>query len=139
MKKFIQISSLLTLLFVFNVAASFGQSNFGTDLNIPFAFNVGERTYEAGNYIVKFERLSPSTATLTIQDTKNDKIQTVLMNAGGEAASREIKLVFDTLEGQRYLTKLSTPDRTYAIVMKKPERNAAKNREEAVRQIGATN
>ena len=139
MKKFIQISALLSLLFVFNVAASFGQGNFGTDIKIPFAFNVGDQSYEAGNYIVRVERLAPGTATLTIQDTKNDKIQTVLMNAGGEAASGDIKLVFDTLEGQRYLTKIKTPDRTYAVVMKKPARDAAKSRDEAVKQIGATN
>jgi hypothetical protein len=123
MKKFIQISALLSLLFVFNVAASFGQSQFGTDVKIPFAFNIGDRSYDAGNYILKFERFSNGAATLTIQDTKNDKTQTVLMNAGGDAASNEIKLVFDTLEGQRYLTKVRTPSRSYAVVMNKPEKD----------------
>jgi hypothetical protein len=117
MKKFIQISTLLSLLVLFNVAASYGQTHFGTDVSIPFAFNVGGQSYEAGNYIVKFDRLSTGTATLTIEDPKNEKIQTVIMNAGGEAASSEIKLVFDTLDGQRYLTKVRTPDRSYAIVM----------------------
>ena len=39
MKKFIQISALLSFLVLLNVAASFGQSQFGTDVNIPFAFN----------------------------------------------------------------------------------------------------
>jgi hypothetical protein len=139
MKKFIQISALLSLLFVFNVAASFGQSNFGTDVKIPFAFNIGDQSYESGNYILKFQRISTDTATLTIQDTKNEKSQTVLLNAGGMATSNEIKLAFDTLDGQRYLTRVSTPSRTYAVVMKKFERDAAKNRGEAVRQIGATN
>ena len=119
MKKFIQISALLSLLVLFNVAASYGQTHFGTDVNIPFAFNVGGQSYEAGNYIVKFDRLSNGAASLTIEDTKNEKIQTVLMSAGGDAASSEIKLVFDTLDGQRYLTKVRTPDRSYAIVVTK--------------------
>ena len=123
MKKFIQISALLSLLVLFNVAASYGQSQFGTDVKIPFAFNVGDQSYEPGNYILKFEKFSNNAATLTIQDTTNDKIQTVLMNVGGEAPSNEIKLVFDTLEGQRYLTKVRTPSRSYAIVMNKPEKN----------------
>ena len=117
MKKFIQIGALLSLLVLFNVGASSGQTHFGTDVSIPFAFNVGGQSYEPGNYIVKFERLSTGVATLTIEDTKNDKIQTVLMNAGGEAVSSEIKLVFDTVDGQRYLTKVRTPDRSYAIVV----------------------
>ena len=123
MKKFIQISTLLSLLVLFNVAASYGQSRFGTDVNIPFAFSVGDQSYEAGNYILKFERLSSGAAALSIQDTKNDKTQTILMSEGGEAASKEIKLVFDTLDGQRHLTKVRTPSRTYAVVVNKPEKN----------------
>jgi len=110
-------------LVLFNVAASYGQSQFGTDVNIPFAFNVGDQSYESGNYILKFERFSNGAASLTIEDVKNEKIQTVLMSAGGEAASSEIKLVFDTLEGQHYLTKVRTPSRSYAVVMNKPEKN----------------
>jgi len=127
MKKFIQISVLLSFLVLFNVAASYGQTHFGTDVNIPFAFNVGDQSYESGNYILKFERFSNGAATLTIEDTKNDKVQTVLMNAGGDAASSEIKLVFDTLDGQRYLTKVRTPARTYAVVNRKPEKNRAES------------
>ena len=123
MKKFIQIGALLSFLVLFNVAASYGQSQFGTDVNIPFAFNVGDQSYEAGNFILRFERFSGGSATLSIQDTKTDKVQTVLMNAGGDGASSEIKLVFDTLEGQRYLTKVRTPARSYALVKNKPEKN----------------
>jgi len=122
MKKFIQISVLLTVVVLFNVAASFGQSQFGTDVNIPFAFNVGDQSYDAGNYILKFERLSSGAAVLSIVNTQNDKIQTILMNEGGEPGSKEIKLVFDTLEGQRYLTKVRTPSRSYAVIMDKPEK-----------------
>ena len=122
MKKFIQISVLLTVVVLFNVAASFGQSQFGTDVNIPFAFNVGDQSYDAGNYILKFERLSSGAAVLSIVNTQNDKIQTILMNEGGEPGSKEIKLVFDTLEGERYLTKVRTPSRSYAVIMDKPEK-----------------
>ena len=119
MKKFIQISALISLLVLFNVAASFGQTHFGTDVNIPFAFTVGDQSYEAGNYIVKFDRLSTGLASLTIEDTKTDKRQTVLMNAGGYTGASEFKLIFDTLDGQRVLTKVKTSDRNYAIVVNK--------------------
>jgi len=122
MKKFIQISALLSFLVLFNVAASYGQSQFGTDVKIPFAFNVGDQSYDAGNYILKFERFSSGAAALSIYNTQNDRIQTILMNEGGEPASKEIKLVFDTLDGQRYLTKVRTPSRSYAVVMDKPEK-----------------
>ena len=125
MKKFIQIGALLSFLVLFNVAASFGQSNFGTDVNIPFAFNVDNQSYEPGNYILKFDRFATGSATLTIQDTKNERSQTVLMNAGGDATRGDINLLFYTLEGRRYLTKIQTPSRTYAIIMNKPSRKKA--------------
>jgi hypothetical protein len=135
MKKFIQIGSILSLLVLFSAGAAFGQSNFGTDINIPFAFNIGDHSYEAGNYIVKFERLMPGTAKLSVQDTKTDEVQTVLLSAGGELGSAEFKLVFDSVEGQRFLTKVRTSVRTYAVVGGKSEKNSAKVRSEKTREV----
>ncbi|HUR98800.1 MAG TPA: hypothetical protein VMZ26_12100 [Pyrinomonadaceae bacterium] len=126
MKKLIQIGSILTLLVLFSAASTFAQSQFGIDVNIPFAFNVGDRSYDAGNYIVKFQRQTPGSATLSIEDTKTNEIQTVILNAGGDPGSDEIKLVFDTVEGHRYLRKVRTQSTTYAIVKTKAEKNLAK-------------
>ncbi len=129
MKKFIQVCSLFSLLVLFSVASASAQSGgFGTDIQIPFAFNVGDHSYESGNYIVKLQRLSSGTASLMIQDTKNDEMQTVLLNSSGGAVDGEIKLVFDTIEGRRYLTKVRTADRSYALARPKVERDAAKSR-----------
>ena len=125
MKKFIQFSSILSLLVLFSVAAS-AQTNFGTDINIPFAFNVGDHSYEAGNYIVKFDRKLPGAAMLSIEDPKTDKVQTLLLTSGGEVGSSEFKLVFDTVDGQRYLTKVRTAVRTYALIKTKSQKNLAK-------------
>src|SRR5215216_6652944 len=111
MKKFIQTCSLVSLLVLLAAGATFAQNGFGTDVNIPFAFNVGDHAYEAGEYIVKLEKLGNGMATLAIQHTKTDEIQRVLLNARGDAAGTDIKLVFDTINGQRYLTKLRTMDR----------------------------
>ncbi len=128
MKKFIQVCSLLSLLVLFTVVSASAQTAFGTDVEIPFAFNVGDRSYESGNYIVKLQRLSSGTASLTIQDTKNDEMQTVLLNSSGDASGSEIKLVFDSIEGRRYLTKVRTAEKTYALARPKVERVAAKTR-----------
>ena len=136
MKKFIQIGSIVSLLVLFSAGATFAQPYFGTDVNIPFAFNVGDHSYEAGNYIVKFERLMTGAATLSIQDTKTDEVQKVLLNAGGEIGSAEFKLVFDSVEGQRYLTKVRTSARTYAVVGKRPEKNSAKVRSASAGETG---
>src|SRR5215218_5338540 len=105
MKKLIQISSFLSLVLLFSAASTFAQSQFGIDVNIPFAFNVRDRSYEAGNYIVKFQRHSPGSATLSIEDTKTDEVQTMLLTGNGDGGSEDIKLVFDSVEGHRQLRK----------------------------------
>jgi hypothetical protein len=126
MKKFIQIFSLVSMLVLFSALATFAQSGFGSDVNIPFAFNIGDRSYEAGNYIVKLDRRSSGSATLSIQDTKTDKVHTMILNVGPHSTSGEINLVFDMFNGQRYLTKISTPERTFALVKSKSEKEAIK-------------
>ena len=128
MKKFIQICSLFSLLVLFTVGAATAQSGFGSDVEIPFAFNVGDHSYEAGNYVVKLTNLGTGSAALSIRDEKTDEVQTVLLNAQGDDRVAEIKLVFDMFEGRRYLTKISTPSRTYAVVKSRPDKNITRVR-----------
>ena len=136
MKKLIQIGSILSLLVLFSAASTFAQSQFGVDVNIPFAFNVGDRSHEAGNYIVKFQRHPLGSATLAIEDTKTEEVQTIFLNAGVGPGSDEIKLVFDTVEGRRYLRKIQTPSSTYAIARTKAEKNLAKVRSQGAGETG---
>ena len=127
MKKFIQVCSLLSLVVVLGTAASLkAQSGFGTEVSIPFAFNVGDHSYDAGSYVLKLSKQSSGTASLSIIDTKTDEIQTVLLNANGDSAGSDIKLVFDKVEGRRYLSKVQTTERTYALVKTKSMRDSAK-------------
>lgn len=127
MKKFIQVCALLSLIVVSGAAVSVkAQSGFGTEVSIPFAFTVGDHTYEAGSYVLKLTKYSAGTASLSIVDTKTDEIQTVLLNANGDSAGDDIKLVFDKVEGRRYLSKVQTTERTYALLRSKAVRDAAK-------------
>jgi hypothetical protein len=125
MKKLIQICSLLTLLVAFSVVSINAQSNFGSEVEIPFAFQVGENSYEAGSYIVKVNKLTPSTAKLSIEDPETGKIQNILMGVTGESAGSEIKLVFDNYEGRRHLSKVRTTETTFAIAGLKGYKDAA--------------
>ena len=126
MKKFIQIASMLSLLVIFTVVSANAQSNtYGSEVEIPFAFNVGDQSYEAGHYVFKVQKLTTGAATLTIEDTKNDKIRIVLMNANGETPGKDVNLVFNNINGQRYLSRVNTPERSFAIVKSGSERDAA--------------
>jgi hypothetical protein len=121
MRKFIQIASLFSLLALFTVVSANAQSGtYGSEVEIPFAFNVGDQSYEAGHYIVKVQKLTTGAATLTIEDTKNDKIRVVLMNANGDSPEQGVKLVFDNVGGQRYLSRVNTPERSFALVKSRP-------------------
>lgn len=124
MKKFIQICSLLSILVLFTVISVSANTGFGTEVEIPFAFTVGDRSYDAGSYIVRFERISSSTSSLTIQDTKNDGMQTVLLNMSSSSANGEMKLVFDTIEGKKYLTKVGLSNKTFAVIRPKVSNKA---------------
>ena len=141
MKKIIQVCSLLSLLILTGAVSSFAQNGFGSEVEIPFAFNVGDQSYEAGSYIVKLQKLPSGSATLSISDTKSDDVQTVLLNGTGDRIGTEIKLVFDSIEGRRHLTKVRTPDRTFALLRTKAERDAAKagSTERPVDSIGTSN
>lgn len=129
MKRFIQICSLLSLLVLFTGFPSDASAGYGTEVEIPFAFQIGDRSHDAGQYIVKLERISASTSTLTLQNVKTDEMQTVLLNVSSAKAGSEMKLVFDTIEGKKYLTKVGTADKTYAIIHNNVDRKALKARE----------
>ena len=137
MKKFIQIFSLFGLLVVFGTISASAQAGLGTEVDIPFAFNVGDQAHEAGSYIVKIDRRVNGASTLSIRDTKTDDQQTVLLNSSGEAGSAEIKLVFDVIEGRRFLTKVRTQDRTYGVYKSKTEKDAVKARKSVSEGAGS--
>lgn len=137
MKRFIQICSLLSLLVLFTAATVSANVGFGTEVEIPFAFTVGDKSYDAGSYLVRLERVSHGTSALTIQDTKSNDSQTVLVHMNSGNPDNGIKLVFDTIEGKRYLTKLQTSDRTFAKIHTKIDRKAAKSDNAEKASVGA--
>lgn len=130
MKKFIQVFSLLGLLVLFGGASANAQSGYGADVAIPFAFSVGDRSYEAGNYIFKVNKFATGSATLLIHDTRNDEVQTVILNGGEDGGTTDVKLVFDMVEGRRVLTRVRTPERSYAVIRSKSDKNAEKRNAE---------
>lgn len=128
MKRFIQICSLLSLLVIFGAASANAQTGYGVEVEIPFGFNVGDHSYESGSYIVRVNKLTSGSATLSIQDTKNETIRTVLLSGNGDGPATDVKLVFDTIEGRRTLTRVRTPDNSYALVRSKAKDRVGERR-----------
>jgi hypothetical protein len=129
MKKLIQICSLLSLLLVFTAVSASAQSEYGSEVEIPFSFNVGDREYEAGNYIVKLNKLQTGAATIIISNPKTDSVQTVLARRSADSSDNAVKLVFDTVNGERVLSRVITPGGGFAILNRQPRNVAAREQD----------
>lgn len=121
----IQICSLLSLLVVFASISASAQSEYGREVEIPFAFSVGDRSYDEGKYVVRIARLQSGIATLSIQDPKTDSFQKVIVNADVSNTDNGVKLVFDTVENKKVLSRLVTPSGTFALSKRKAQREDA--------------
>lgn len=121
MKRVIQICSMLVLAAVFSAAAAQAQTLDRINAKIPFDFNVGEKSYDAGEYIIKTSRLSDSTVQVSLSDGKGNTLQTLLVFSAGEAAGGEERLVFTVYDGRHYLAKIMTNGKGLLLTQVAPE------------------
>jgi hypothetical protein len=123
MKKFITLFSFLSLIFVTTAFASASQPGFGSEVEIPFAFVVGDKEYAAGKYIVKLNRNQNGSATISINDPSDDSVQVVLAARKNAASSEKIDLVFEKIGEKRYLSQMNTPGGAFALIRKPADRS----------------
>ena len=107
--------AMVAAIFAFGVVAANAQINYGAEVNIPFEFHVGEHAYNAGKYTVKINKQMVVGAALTIQKVGSDKAHTILLSNGGGARSGEVQLLFNSLDGRRYLTGITTSNEAFAL------------------------
>lgn len=115
--------AMVAAVFAFGVVAANAQINYGADVKIPFEFNVGEHAYKAGKYTVKINKQMVVGAALTIQEAGSDKSQTILLTIGGGARSGEVRLLFNSFDGRRYLTGVTTSNEEFGIFHEKGAEN----------------
>lgn len=132
MKKLIQICAVLSLVFAFSVVSAQAQQVKQYEAKIPFDFNVGQKSYQAGNYVIKISRLAANGLVLSLEDDKSNKLQTVMVSETENIAKNSPQLLFDVHENQRYLTGVITQDVGVAIAKPKSEKhNSAKRQQPA--------
>lgn len=125
MKKLIQMLSLLNLVVVFTVVSASAQAEYGSEVEIPFSFKVEGRSYEAGKYIVKLVKSPAGAAAIKIDDPKTGRQQTVFTHRSGEGASDDVKLVFNTIDGEKVLSSVTTPGGGFALRIRRQQREAS--------------
>ena len=119
MRSIIRGVALVAAVFAFGAVAANAQINYGAEVNIPFEFNIGEHAYGPGSYSVKINKQMVAGAALTIQKAGSDKTQTILLSNGGGTRSGDVQLVFNSLDGRRYLTEITTPNEAFELFHEK--------------------
>lgn len=125
MKKLIQFSAVLGLIFVFSVVFANAQTTKRYSVNIPFDFNVGQKSYPAGNYQIKVERISIDAVAFSITDDEKNNLQTIIIPRKGKSAKDEPQLVFNRYKNQRFLSRFITAQNGYSLLKTAAERRAA--------------
>jgi hypothetical protein len=132
MKKLIRICAVLSLVFAFSIVSAHAQQTIKQyEAKIPFDFNVGQKSYQAGSYVIKISRLASNGILLSLEDDNNNRLQSVMVSETDSLSKNAPKLMFDVQENQRYLSKIYTPEVGLSIGVPKTEKhgvNAKKQR-----------
>jgi hypothetical protein len=108
-RKIIQMGSLIGLLIGLTFAA---QAQLGVQYRaqIPFDFNVGNKTFAAGDYIIGVTDKTSGQGSLTIRAAKGGAAKVIMVIPKQTDARRAAaRLVFNRYENQYFLTEMITP------------------------------
>jgi len=132
MKKLIQICAVLSLVFAFSIVSAQAQKTVKQyEAKIPFDFNIGQKAYQAGNYVIKISRLASNGLIVSLEDENNNKLQSVLVSETDRVAQKAPQLQFEVQDNQRHLTAIYTQD--IGVSFGKPmteKRNSVKKRQQ---------
>jgi hypothetical protein len=130
MKKFIQISAILSLLVVFSAISASAQAVSSYKADIPFDFSIGQKSYQSGNYVIKTSKIAANAVSFTLEDEKGNKLQTILVASSEGISKNNPELVFNRYDNQRFLTGLVTTDASITLAMSGTEKRIAKEMRE---------
>jgi hypothetical protein len=118
MKKLIQFFSILSLVVVFSIISAQAQTSKQYAAEIPFNFSVGQKSYQAGSYVIKVSKLrATNSISLSLEDKEKNLLQTILVRENGDVAKAEPKLIFTSHDNQRFLTKMVMQGMGVSIVV----------------------
>ena len=127
-KRFIQIFSLVGLVFGLMFSAQ-AQSVRQYEASIPFDFNVGNKTFAAGEYAFGLTNPLSYQESLTIRDLKSGKTQVVLITREqANELSDGSQLLFNRYEDRYFLAAISTGTLNAKFLRAKTESRLAKTK-----------
>lgn len=114
MKRFIQICSLLTLVVVFSAVSANAQTVQRYEAEIPFDFNIGSKSYEAGTYTMKLSNAF-GVKVMTLINDQNRILQNFYVLDRGDSAKTSF-LRFNRSDDGLSLAKVFTPEKSFSVV-----------------------
>jgi hypothetical protein len=116
---------MLALLVAFSVISTNAQSVKEYEAKIPFSFNVGQKTFEAGNYVIKISKSAANAKILSLEDESGEQLHSVVAAESGDMAKGNVRLVFNRYDNQRFLAKLMTDEAGFSIAKSRSEKQVA--------------
>ena len=121
MKNLIRICSFLTLVVAFSFVSANAQTVQRLEADIPFSFNIGAKTYDAGSYVMRLSRATVG-SQITLEDDKNNVLKTFYVLEKGDAPAKNSFLRFVRSEDETmYLSRIFTPEKSFAFTGKIPK------------------
>lgn len=134
MKKIIQLISFAFIAVVVSVVSVKAQSAQRFNADIPFAFSVGGKTYDAGRYKVKVAKPYGAGEFLTLLNSEGKVLDVFAITSSGESGAGESSFVFEHSGHEHTLTKIVSTDVSYELPKVGSKRRAtlAEKRERSV-------
>jgi len=108
MKKFIQITSFLAIVFVMAGSDVYAQYATKIDADIPFDFAIGDQTFEAGKYIMRLRKNPTGVETVELRDANNRVVYEAFALQNGDTGNGKAQLIFDRDGTIAKLSKVQT-------------------------------
>jgi hypothetical protein len=104
-------ASLLVSAILIAVASAQAQTVWTYQAEIPFDFAIGDKTYGAGQFVIKLERPNYLANILTIRNTDGERTErNALTKTGRRSGNEKTTLVFDRYENGFVLKEIVAPN-----------------------------
>jgi hypothetical protein len=107
------------------------------DAKVPFEFQVGQKSYPAGNYVMKISQSATNVVTLSLQDNEGNQLENVLLAANGDVSKNDYQLIFALKDKKHVLSKVLTDRSGFSLVSPKVKQDSAKKNKGAAGEAAA--
>lgn len=115
MKRFLQFFSFIAIGLVFSAFSAQAQSVTKVQADVPFAFTIGDKTFEAGKYDLKVINNASGSVRVQLTDEDGKVMHSAVMLRNGSGISEKAELVFDVNGADRVLSSIKTDDAGYTL------------------------